>query len=168
MCIVIPDVNQLLYEFFFRCNCRFTDLALHDLPYIFYGVHVWRVPRPVQYIYVFSSTNLVTILALWHGAPSYIKIGFSSWGNHSDNCGKRWASRIFLYWSCFRVLWTIWSSHVPLEFLTNHTMIYDGCFTVETIQSGLFSSPCLLLTSCDLSIITWKMDSSEKQTCWNR
>ena len=126
--IMIPHLNELLNWPYFRCYSLFAISLFASCRMFSIGFKSEECPDHGKSFMFFWIRNSFTLLAVWQGAPSCIKIKFSSLENHST-WGMNLFSRSVMYWSRFIVPWTKYRLSETFPDIWDHSITEVGWLT---------------------------------------
>ena len=111
---------------------------------------------------IFFFKNLLTILDMWHGAPSCINV-VHLW---TTMCNCSFSCNISRYLAPFMVVpfGRKKSPVVQFDDIAPHIITLGGCFIVATVYRSSKRVPTGLRTCCLRVPNCWIVDSSEKRT----
>ena len=153
-----PNFFYHIFQLLQIAGLFFSHLVFQYYPQIFNRIEVRTVAGPIKNLNFFTFKKLLTIFALWHGAPSCMKIVHSCEAVTCFLAIQDILRRLWLSYAGVRKK----SPAVPLTGMTPHIMIFGECFIVCYMYFSSNRFPTGLQTECFRDPNCWMHDSSEK------
>ena len=155
-----PEEFDCRFHFLSACWLSVRDFFLSRLHKFSMGFKSGLFPGQSIVLIFFVFKNLLTILDLWHGAPSCINV-VHLW---TTMCNCSFSCNISRYLAPFMVVpfGRKKSPAVPFDDIAPHIITLCGCFIVATVYRSSKRVPTGLRTCCLRVPNCWIVDSSEK------